>query len=251
MTRIPLRHPVAASIATDAKASGYRSTDTVKVYGITVGMRATWPSLDTAGAEANDFYERNTLHVAVVKWRSPMNIVSAAANLPGPIDQDQIVSIDGQQAGDHRTLLLFDRTPKPAHLLPITPWGYSSRLDNPSTVIPAPGGAPAEPLPENEFQKLGPYQNKKTVWRTKMTNRFKNKSVTQANIQRFTKYIKLKKPMVLKYSLTQTNGSRLQSPDKLFLCLRTEIPDADAGNFDAAPYVPDVQGFYKLHYYDS
>lgn len=243
MTQIPLRTTQSAQIQQQILASGFRGTDTIKVHGITIGIRCVW---DQFTQPANQGYERNHLHIGVYKWRSPLNMVESSTNVPGPINENSVVVVDGVQSPQQRNILLFNHKPTAENLLDLYPWGYSQRLDNPSKVIPAMGAGAAVPITENEYMKTGAYQNKKKIFRTKLTNRY-NAGNEEPNVQQFTKYIKLKNPMTIKYNLTQSNGARIQSPDKLFLVLRSHIKPA-AG--DTAPYRPIVSGFYKLHYYD-
>lgn len=245
MTQIPLRKTTAGTLQQDIQASGFRSTDTIKIHGITVGIRCVWDQFQQG---QNAGYEKNHLHIGVFKWRSPLNMVEASQQIPGPINENANVQVDGINSEPHRNILLFDQRPTASKLLELYPWGYSSRLDNPSFSIPGMGTGGAIPLPENEFMKTGPYMNKKKLFRTKLSNTFKSGS-DQPNVQQITKYIKLDKPMTIKYSFTQANGARIQSPDKLFLVLRSQIRPR-AGDNPATKYYPKVFGFYKLHYYD-
>lgn len=241
MSQIPLRLTQSAQVQTQIIQNGYRKGDQVKVYGISLGLRVIW---DVFSSNQNDLYESNTLHFAIVKWRSPLNVVEASTGIPGPIKENSVVVVDGQQNAAQRAVLLFDQRPTVEHCLPLKPWGYSSRLDNPTTVIPAMGAGNATPLPENTAQRLGPYSNHTTIYRGKLFNKFQAGN-DQPRVQKFTKYIKLKKPMRIQYNITQSNGARVQTPDKLFLVMRSQIP-----NIANVPFEPKVCGFYKLHYYD-
>lgn len=241
LSQIPLRNPTAGDLPVSLM-NGTRASTVVKITGITVGLRVAWKRF---AQDSNDTYEKNTLHFSVVKWRSRLNAYMAHQLIPDAISQNDIVLINGVRAEGERGLLLFESGPKVKHLLPLTPWGYSSRLDNVDIPMPAmpPPGVPNIPLPENLFVQAGAYSNHKTLWRSKCSSRYHDDD-KGPNIQKITKFIRFKTPLKIDYSVTQTNGARILSPFKLFLVIRSQIPAV------IPDYLPSVAGFFKLHYFE-
>lgn len=232
---IPLRtnYPTGAT----APASGFRATNTIRVYGITVGLRVEFENFDQAD---NAGYEHNVLHWAIVGCKSKLNPYLASRNIPAPVDENVAVL-----PNDQRIIVLQDHRILARDLLPLTPWGYSERLDN----VQVPVGSSSEPLAVNPYTAQGKYSYKKTFHRGKVSSRFKSLDSTP-NVKRFTKYIKLKKPMLIHYVTRETPGDFVLSPMKIFLVLRSEIPLNPANNV-GDNYLPTCCGFYKMHYYDS
>lgn len=215
--------------------AGLRTTNLIKIKGFSFGIRAEWRALDAASAN----YSHNDLHYAVVGWRSPLNQYLGYGNIPGPVDQNQAVLPVNQ-----REVVLQNHKPQVPHLLPLKPWGYSQILDN--EAVPITGAA--QPLAQSFYTQMGPDVRKKTFHRGVIrSGLFKSETEGSANtIRKRTKYIKLKKPITMKYVATDPTGERTLGPWQFFLVLRSMYPDGiDVADDEG---IPEVCGFIKTHF---
>lgn len=235
MQTIPLRMTTAQG--SSQSANGYRATDTVKIYGVTVGIRCEFQNFDQA---ANPGLESNALHWAVVGCRTKLNAYLRASDIPAPANQNAAVTPLNQ-----RIVVLQDHRIRTQELLPLTPWGYSERLDN----VEVPLGATAQPLAKNPYSAQGKYAWKKTFHRGIVRSRLIREDHAP-NVKRFSKFIRFKKPLTMHYVTSDGTGSTILGPMKLFLCMRSEIPLNPMSGIDNE-YLPKACGFYKVHYYDS
>lgn len=234
MQTIPLRTTSAGGAT--APTNGFRSTDIVKIYGVTVGIRCEFQNFEQS---VNPGLEHNALHWAVVGCRTKLNAYLRASDIPSPVLQNEPVLPLNQ-----KIIVLQDHRIRTQELLPLTPWGYSERIDN--VVVPV--GASATELAKNPYSAMGHYSWKKTFHRGVVRSRLIKEENTP-NVKRFSKFIRFKKPLTMHYVTGDGTGSTLNGPMKLFLCMRSEIPLNPMSGIDNE-YLPKVCGFYKLHYYD-
>lgn len=211
-----------------------RETNLIKITGFTIGLRAEWSRSNFDEAD----YEYNDLHYAVVAWRSALNPYLAPQNIPGPTDQNEMVN-----PIDQKTITLIDHRPVVSKLLPLKPWGYSAKLDN----IYLPVTNAATPLPENWYQTLGPNERKKTIFRGVIkSGQLRGVGSRGANqIKTHTKYIKLKKPITIKYVEDDPSGLKTLGPWQYYFVFRSLIPTTAVENQMCLPL---VSGFYKVHF---
>lgn len=233
---IPLR--TSTALGANEETNGTRATNVVKIYGVTIGLRVEFENFDQS---TNAGYERNTLHWAVVGWRSRLNPYLPQDQIPAPINMNT-----GTAPIQQRIIMLQEHRAMTHDLLPLTPWGYTERLDN---FFISAAGTPASPLPTNQYSKQGKYIWKKTFHRGRVSSKFQDEDTTP-NIKRFSKFIRFKRPLTMKYVVDDGTGQTVLSPMKLFLVMRSEIP-LNPGNNVTNLYLPSACGFYKIHYYDS
>lgn len=216
---------------------GQRSGDQIIVHGITVGLRVEYQPY-----EGDRLYESNPLHWAVVKWRNKLIPYLDPSQIPPPMPQDQQASPNNQT-----TVVMMDHRPTVDHLLPLKPWGYSTALD--MVYVPINQGS-AQPLAENYWNRMGANLRKGTIYRGIVPGRIPDADASP-EVYKFTKFIRFKKPMTIKYPPASSTGQTIVGPWQMALVLRSQLPAVDAGTTQQnIGLSPKVCGFFKVHYYN-
>lgn len=235
MQQIPVRG--SSVLGATNPANGTRGTNVIKIYAITVGIRVEFENFDQS---QNPSYSGNSLHWAVVGCRTKLNAYMDSTQIPAPVDGTTPVLPLVQ-----RTILLQDHRIRAGDLLPLTPWGYSERLDNVFEPLPQ----TAVPLNKNPYNSQGKYAWKKSFARGIVSSKY-GTDIQAPKVKKFTKFIRLKKPLTMNYVQRAGLGGQINGPMKLFLVLRSQIPMNAMGGIDEE-FLPKCCGFYKVHYYDS
>lgn len=193
-----------------------RMTDTVKVTGFTLGLRTKWPELPTSimngQVPANlsgDVVDDATLRYAIVGLYSP----DAATPLTDENGNLDVVA----PVPDAKELMLWRS------------FGFSALLDK----------------DEIEASQLDSKCRKRVIMEGSMYDLF---SKDRMSIKKFTKYVRLKKPISLSFHPADQTGGYSKNW-QFFLVLRSSVPSYKVGQiYPYEQFAPRVSGFCKLHF---
>lgn len=197
---------------------GRRLTDMILIDGVTIKIRlfqepmlGVLPSIENLQFQA--WFQRNVDGSLLRQWPEEVLFKYRLVQLYFP---------EAQETGQS----VIDK-PSIDELLPMSTWGYTSKLDNLEYNLPK--WTKKRILMDGSFQyKIGSTNIDKTI----------------------TKHVSFSKPLLQKFLPADQNGQQATTW-KLYLCLRCNIPSHGQGQpINYAPFKPRIHMVVKTHYHE-